>query len=831
MELFFNNLAYGVTEYELYDTIATILHGYEFRQFAPPGYQLNFHINLTQKTRYNRRGRNRMPAHAGYGTLTLGSLPAAQYFLARFGGDRGQGIVISGRAVHFHQSKSAAPLGLILDLQATPYESPQLRQRYERDLQLAATESGVARVEFGWRCRDGAFSIEHSMTGWTSLVFEDLQQQLVVKTEQGDRDGDNLEQLLSMLTIVRTSSSAPARPASLRPGPAIVIKYRSIDLCTIPASRSQEPSILLELNVAPRFEEEQPDVSLFRQSRESPRKRRHYPSEELRKTCRYVACVIRIVFKSPRDVSQFQQAWDLAGLQPPQRVDVRAERRGLFSINTLDTVSVWLRTLPSSVAIQVEHLLFDHILDARELLELRNDIESLVRQLGRRGASLALRGFASELKSSSWFLEDEQEAATFVPDVLRAHREATVLALSTPSPETTDTTTVATLHVALAPASTTIDGPIAEQGNRILRRYAKHQDCFIRIAFIDDDGQNFRHESDVDISDLIRSHVLPVMREGFLLGGRRYQYLAYSQSALKQHSFWFVRPFKDSQGRSHNAETIRQGMGDFTADQFCPPRVAARMSLAFSATDPSSRLVPGERVQNRDIGGSGSACMTDGAGRMSVESADAIWLARGKAKGMRNPGPCPAVMQVRMGGDKGTLIKDPTLGPGRRIIVHDSMSKFTATEQDDGVEICKAFTKPGQAYLNRPLIAVLESRGIPAETFLHLQTNIVNDAKDATKDFESAAALLTQNGLGSSFRMPAVLKQLAARSENFPDVKNSLLERQGFLKQTLDFVVNHILRGLKFRGRIPLPESWNLVGVPDFHGVLGENQIFGTLNI
>ena len=128
MELFFNNLAYGVTEHELYDTIARILHSYEFEQFAPPGYVLNFHINLTRNMQYNRRGGKRMPDHAGYGTLTLGSLPAAQYFLARFGGG-GQGIVVGNRPIRFNKSKSIAPIGLVLDLQGTPYESPELKEK------------------------------------------------------------------------------------------------------------------------------------------------------------------------------------------------------------------------------------------------------------------------------------------------------------------------------------------------------------------------------------------------------------------------------------------------------------------------------------------------------------------------------------------------------------------------------------------------------------------------------------------------------------------------------------------------------------------------------
>ena len=376
-----------------------------------------------------------------------------------------------------------------------------------------------------------------------------------------------------------------------------------------------------------------------------------------------------------------------------------------------------------------------------------------------------------------------------------------------------------------------ISGPHIEPGNRILRQFSGFEDHFIRIAFVDDDGQTFRYDPGVDIEPLVSAHVMPIMTSGFMLSGRRHEYLAYSQSALKQHTFWFVRPFKDANGDSHTADTIRLGMGDFSKDERCPPRVAARMSLAFSGTSATSTLLPDERVQLPDIGGKGIACMTDGAGTMSVESADAIWRALCQRQGLRNLPPCPSVFQIRLGGDKGTLLKDPSLGSGRRIVVRDSMVKFAANERFDQVEVCSVFNKPGAAFLNRPLIMILEARGVSLETFLRLQQNIVEQTERATTNIDSAAALLESNGLGAAFRLPELFRQLSRRMADSPNAAASAFLQLPFVKRLLGLSVNHVLRGLKFRGRIPIPNSWNLVGVPDVHGVLKEGEIFGELNV
>lgn len=89
------------------------------------------------------------------------------------------------------------------------------------------------------------------------------------------------------------------------------------------------------------------------------------------------------------------------------------------------------------------------------------------------------------------------------------------------------------------------------------------------------------------------------------MAGRVYQFLAYSQSSLKDGTVWFVSPFSHN-GMVVTAESIRNQLGDFSKIITQPAGYAARLSQAFSATSPSVRLKPSESILVPDIERKGS---------------------------------------------------------------------------------------------------------------------------------------------------------------------------------------------------------------------------------
>lgn len=156
------------------------------------------------------------------------------------------------------------------------------------------------------------------------------------------------------------------------------------------------------------------------------------------------------------------------------------------------------------------------------------------------------------------------------------------------------------------------------------------------------------------------------------------------------------------------------------------------------------------------------------------------------------------------------------------IVVRDSMNKFSYEGASLDVEVVDVFDHPRPMYLNQPLIMILETLGVPIQSFVDLQKAAITLVTTSAHDMKSSAKLFTDYGLGASFRIPSVLLGLARRGILQPPLENE------FLKRALNYGVNDVLRSLKHKARIYIPNSWTLVGVADTHKYLREGEIFGT---
>jgi hypothetical protein len=71
-------------------------------------------------------------------------------------------------------------------------------------------------------------------------------------------------------------------------------------------------------------------------------------------------------------------------------------------------------------------------------------------------------------------------------------------------------------------------------------------------------------------------------------------------SALKEHVVWFMETFIFD-GQRIKVEIIRQSLGDFSKVIRFPALYGARISQAFTATDPGVKLEPEEVIMINDI--------------------------------------------------------------------------------------------------------------------------------------------------------------------------------------------------------------------------------------
>ena len=157
---------------------------------------------------------------------------------------------------------------------------------------------------------------------------------------------------------------------------------------------------------------------------------------------------------------------------------------------------------------------------------------------------------------------------------------------------------------------------------------------------------------------------------------------------------------------------------------------------------------------------------------------------------------------------------------GRELVLRPSMIKFEAPGWPE-IEIVRAFDRPSPFYLNRPLIMVLERLGVEYRVFKKYQDMAVREAENSRKDFKRAGRLLESSGLGTSFRLPSVMYHL--HKLGVP------MQEDPFTKHLMDFAINHVLRELKHRARIPVPPGYTLVGVADVHGWLEPREVFACV--
>ena len=224
--------------------------------------------------------------------------------------------------------------------------------------------------------------------------------------------------------------------------------------------------------------------------------------------------------------------------------------------------------------------------------------------------------------------------------------------------------------------------------------------------------------------------------------------------------------------------------------------------------------------------------MTDGCSPISTELARAIWRANQRSKKRPARGRAPSAYQFRLGGAKGMVVQDPTR-EGRVVYLRPSQVKFDSPENRT-FDIQSTSLRPKAMFLNRPLIVLLEFLGASSERVLELQDRSINEAQSIQRSFMNASKVLHQHGLGTSFHLPSLLRNMSTilnlkiygervESDEAESLYNDLIAN------TLHCAETHILRELKYRAHIAVPGSFTLLGVSDEWDCLDEGEIFATV--
>jgi len=312
----------------------------------------------------------------------------------------------------------------------------------------------------------------------------------------------------------------------------------------------------------------------------------------------------------------------------PSHLPLLAIKKGFFSGKRLHKLRKGM-AFPWSITFQLEALLLNGLLNTGDLEQLIPLISSLSEEHSKFGPR-------------------------YVADFLRYYHEALKIRKATDSPiacfyeklrnfkysEPQPSLDIRCCHVTFTPTRILLEGPYATQSNRVIRQYQGYEDHFIRVDFRDEDMLQYRWDREVDGTFFLNTRVGDTLKTGFELAGRDFEFLAYSNSALREHSVWFVNPFQHPIKGRVNAASIRDSLGNFKGDDLLkqPSKLAARLAQAFTATDASAMIQRCEWEEVEDLD-----CpiephlFTDGVGTISRNLAQRIWSKHCEDKHITKP--------------------------------------------------------------------------------------------------------------------------------------------------------------------------------------------------
>ncbi|OSX65461.1 hypothetical protein POSPLADRAFT_1134844 [Postia placenta MAD-698-R-SB12] len=780
MEIELADVSVDASVWDVKRAIGHILHSDDFfNPTDPKDRPVNFQVKLN-------------PGHGGVqnngtGKLILGSRKIGDKFL-KWLHDDGNEVRINTRKMRFFRSKSKPAQGLALTLEKTPYLDPDIEEEREQKLEKLDVGLHVDIVQFGvfYRRKGSPKSVPRAFSTELEISHEDKGAGLLwfeydhklIRVQMGDKMTEEIA-----LNIVISFANIRKIAIGLDWGKP----FLCFDLLT--------PPILQKERFNRELTENWGDKRKFRQRLSS--------LNEAHAVVAPYAHQLRMVLHEEKDIVAFAELCTVAGLQPPVRANVEASSRGFFRPKPLHTVELWVRKFSWPVAFQIEALLRNALVNTDDLLtELYKPINDLCQQHPTAAAD-ALRHFTEALRSRDSF---ESPLECFH----RVKPRGLELTSTTPSDGQ-----FLCHHVTFTPTRMILEGPYVSQSNRVLRLYQRFQDNFLRVDFRDEDRLQYRWARDVDGTSLLFDRVGGVLKNGFELAGRHFEFLAYSSSALREHAVWFMHPFEHPEKGPMTAQRIRDSLGDFSGIIRQPSKYAARLAQAFTATDPSVKIRREQWDEMPDMGDK-PYLYTDGVGTISVELGDMIWAALCKDKpDLMRRAVKPSAYQIRFLGYKGVVAIDEQL-QGIKMRLRESMNKFKVHEEELAeIEIARAFHYPGTSYLNRPLIMILEDLGVEKKSFIELQELAKEDIFTAHDSMEKTIKLMKAHSLGKSYGLSFIIEWFRKLGLGFKHEKNVRALQDPFLDRLIHYAKNHVLRDIKHGARIPIPESYLLVGVAD----------------
>ncbi|GMY05817.1 probable RNA-dependent RNA polymerase 1 [Fagus crenata] len=364
-------------------------------------------------------------------------------------------------------------------------------------------------------------------------------------------------------------------------------------------------------------------------------------------------------------------------------------------------------------------------------------------------------------------------------------------------------------RVQITPSKVYFCGPEVNISNRVLRHYPEDIDNFLRVSFVDEDLDKLystvlsprASSANGERRTSIYDRILSTLRNGIVIGDKKFEFLAFSNSQLRENSVWM---FASRTGLT--AADIREWMGDFHQIRNVA-KYAARMGLSFGSSREAMSVSRHEIEDIPDvevIRGGILYCFSDGIGKISAELAQEV----ATKCGFKNY--VPSAFQIRYGGYKGVVAVDPT--SSMKLSLRKSMCKYKSKNIKLDV---LAWSKYQPCFLNRQIITLLSYLGVKDRVFEKRQKETINQLNAMLTD-----PLIAQEALEWMFpgESTKVLKEMLLCGYE-PDV-------EPFLSMMLQTIRASKLMELRFKSRIFIPNGRCMMGCLDETRTLKYGQVF-----
>ncbi|KAI8647751.1 RNA dependent RNA polymerase-domain-containing protein [Parasitella parasitica] len=358
--------------------------------------------------------------------------------------------------------------------------------------------------------------------------------------------------------------------------------------------------------------------------------------------------------------------------------------------------------------------------------------------------------------------------------------------------------------IIVTPSHIYIQTPSVETTNRVIRHYKDQSEGFIRVQFMDEGFNRVGAGHSNMTKESIYTRIFTILRRGVQIGKKRYEFLAFSSSQLREQGCWFFAPTRET-----NATDIRGWMGVFSHEKVVAKH-AVRMGQCFSSTRPVYTLEPEEVEYIDDVKRFGYT-FSDGVGKISPSLAKEVAIRLDLKME-------PSAFQFRLGGAKGVLTIDKRLVDTQvKVQLRPSQIKFESKHLT--LEVIRTSTYI-HSYLNRQAITLLSALGIKDHIFLDLMNEMLQDVDRLFSKPEEAIRVLQGN-----------VDEAGTALFMVPLIQAGFLERgDPYIKNLLNLFRVNILKDLKKKAKIVVPKGAFLLGVMDETGILEEGEIFVQIN-